>query len=196
MRRYHTDFTITASSDEQLEDLLKNPILSQQAVCKHYAVSEKNSRWGLGTPELLGGGAAKIHTRASVIPLSYLKTLFDYDSSIIIEVVAHDDQHGRFHSVLTPDGNYEVYDQSDYREELLTTVETKYRDSSIRNIKDWWLLNQLFTTEVREWIQTDSGKQYGDVIPFPIDLISEYYQKLLKDEPEMLRIGAKTMTEE
>ena len=201
MCKYNYSLKISAPSPQKLQDVIKHPSFSVEALRKYYPFSQDI------IVELCNKDEINEESNSIVFeldyylppPLLFLKHLIDLEPSITIEIRGwycdiKDSDTVLVHYLLSNDATYVLFDEQDLRNEIDASITEDYYYEWFKSpLYDYWLIDTCFTVmernEGRSWRElveigtyNNHPREYGDVLSFPLDLIPEkYHQEFMRD---------------
>lgn len=198
---YNYSVHISASSPQKLQDVIKHPSFSAEALRKYYSISQEDNV-ELHNKEGINETSNSIVVELDYFfapPILFLKQFIDIEPSLTIEIRGWycdiwDSDTVLVHYLLSNESTYLLFDEQDLRNEINESISEDYYYEWFKSpLYDYWLIDTCFTVMERNggrsWRKlAESGtynnhpREYGDVLSFPLDLIPEkYHQEFMRD---------------
>lgn len=189
MNNYSFNIKIKAPVNT-LQDIINSRCLAEESIIKYCSDNEPSCWLHDCWPPIIDQEESiislSLYSRG-FFPLEFFNQIQEHypNSSTSIKVYSMGAQW--YHYILSEEGAYEVYDVEDFRNEVIDT----------RNLMtdgfflDYEIAYQFMLPETRSWRKRfgadNSTKEFGDIIPFPEDLVPGKFKAAWNEDRESFK---------
>lgn len=211
MNYYDCTIQISAPTIETLNAIIESPYLTEASFVEYSHKEGQCYRFDGYWPPVLNSNQTSfmLHTYSrGLYDLSFFDDILQQYPEITIDILVFSMRARWAHYRLSAKKIYLVFDKEDFVNDVLNN-RPLYYNSGIFELSDYKFAYDFMFPEHRTWTQLlldrdedgheyrdeDKNKKYGEIIPFPDELVPNRFKEVWHQEPETFKKEVTTLIE-